>query len=148
MQYSEAKQSRIFVLRLEDGDIIHETIEKFAIEKQIKTASIIALGGIDKGSVLIVGPKEGRAEKIVPMEITLDNTYEATGTGTIFPDKDNNPVLHMHLSAGRKNNSLTGCIRKGVKVWHVFEVIISEIIDTPARRIFDKNTGFELLQTY
>lgn len=30
MKYSEAKQGRIFVIRLEDGDVIHEEIEKFA----------------------------------------------------------------------------------------------------------------------
>ncbi|MDY6863052.1 MAG: DUF296 domain-containing protein, partial [Thermodesulfobacteriota bacterium] len=29
MKYSQAKPGRIFVIRLEDGDIIHEEIEKF-----------------------------------------------------------------------------------------------------------------------
>jgi len=28
MQYSEVKQGRIFVLRLEDGEIVHEEIER------------------------------------------------------------------------------------------------------------------------
>ena len=30
MKYSEAKPGRIFVIRLEDGDIVHEAIESFA----------------------------------------------------------------------------------------------------------------------
>ncbi|NIT59971.1 MAG: DUF296 domain-containing protein, partial [Aliifodinibius sp.] len=30
MKYSEAKQGRIFVIRLEDGDIVHDEIERFA----------------------------------------------------------------------------------------------------------------------
>jgi len=30
MKYSEAKQGHIFVIRLEDGDIIHEAVENFA----------------------------------------------------------------------------------------------------------------------
>ncbi|MBA3036272.1 MAG: DUF296 domain-containing protein, partial [Desulfobacterium sp.] len=30
MKYSEAKQGRIFVVRLEDGETVHEEIEKFA----------------------------------------------------------------------------------------------------------------------
>ena len=47
MKYSEAKQDRIFVIRLEDGD-------------------------------------------------------EIAGTGTIFPDEENNPILHMHIACGRK----------------------------------------------
>ena len=37
MKYSQAKQGRVFVIRLEDGDVIHEEIEKFAREKGIKT---------------------------------------------------------------------------------------------------------------
>ncbi len=31
MKYSQARLGRIFVIRLEDGDIIHEELEKFAI---------------------------------------------------------------------------------------------------------------------
>ena len=45
MKYSEAKPGRVFVLRLEDGDILHESIEAFAIEHEIMAASLIALGG-------------------------------------------------------------------------------------------------------
>jgi predicted DNA-binding protein with PD1-like motif len=29
MKYSEAKQGRVFVMRLEDGDIVHDEIERF-----------------------------------------------------------------------------------------------------------------------
>ena len=32
MKYSEAKQGRTFIIRLEDGDILHEKIEEFARE--------------------------------------------------------------------------------------------------------------------
>lgn len=31
MKYSEAKQGRIFVIRLEDGDIVHEELERFPV---------------------------------------------------------------------------------------------------------------------
>ncbi|HDD44969.1 MAG TPA: DUF296 domain-containing protein, partial [Candidatus Desulfofervidus auxilii] len=41
--------------------------------------------------------------------------------------------------------SITGCVRKGVKVWHVMEVILFELVDTTAVRALDPNTGFELL---
>ena len=29
MKYSEAKQGRVFIIRLEDGDVLHESIEAF-----------------------------------------------------------------------------------------------------------------------
>lgn len=43
MKYSQAKQRRIFVIRLEDRDVIHEEIERFAREKGIKAAALIII---------------------------------------------------------------------------------------------------------
>ena len=145
MIYSEASKGRVFVIRLEDGDIIHEKIEALAIQHNIKCASLITLGGVDKGSILITGPENGRAEKIVPTETILEEAYEVTGTGTIFPDKNGIPRLHMHISCGRKGKSITGCIRRGVKVWLVLEVILSELTDCSAGRLPDEASGFDLL---
>ena len=146
MKYSEAKQGRIFVIRLEDGDILHEEIEKFAREKNINAASLIAVGGIDKGSKLVVGPEDGRAENINPVIHVIDNVCEIAGTGTIFPDDEGNPILHMHIACGREDKTITGCVRTGVKIWHVLEIILYEITDTTATRSFEKATGFKLLQ--
>lgn len=146
MKYSQAHPGRIFVLRLEDGEIVHETIEAFAREHSITAAAVIAVGGADTGSKLIVGPEEGRSKPIVPMEHILDNVHEIAGVGTIFPTKTGKPVLHMHIAGGRKDRAVTGCVRRGVKVWQVLEVIISEVVDTRAHRAFDAVTGFELLE--
>ena len=146
MKYSEAKQGRVFVIRLEDGDVLHEEIEKFAREKNINAASLTAVGGIDKGSKLVVGPENGRAENVNPMIHTIDDVCEITGSGTIFPDDEGSPVLHMHIACGRKDKTVTGCVRAGVKIWHVLEIVLYEITDTTASRSFDKETGFKLLQ--
>ena len=145
MKYSRAKQGRVFIIRLEDGDIVHEEIEKLAKIESIQAASLIILGGIDKDSVLVVGPEEGRSETIAPMEHILDNVHEVVGTGTIFPNEKGKPVLHMHMASGRQTNTVTGCIREGVKTWHILEVILIELIDSTAKRTFDSVTGFELL---
>jgi predicted DNA-binding protein with PD1-like motif len=145
MKYSQAKQGRIFIIRLEDGEIVHEEIEKFAYEKSITAAALIIIGGADKNSKLVVGPEHGRKNPVVPMEYILDNVHEIVGTGTIFPDKENKPVLHMHIACGRKTSTVTGCVRRGVKTWHVLEVILFELIDTTAVRVLDPVTGFELL---
>lgn len=145
MKYSEAKQGRIFIIRLEDGDIIHEEIEKFAREKLIHAAALVIIGGVDKNSTLVVGPENGRAEKIVPIEHILDNVRETVGTGTIFPDEKGEPLLHMHIACGRTSSTITGCVRQGVKAWHVLEVILFELLDSDAVRAFDPMTGFDLL---
>ena len=145
MKYAEAGAGRIFVIRLEDGDIVHEVIEKFARELDIKAAALIVLGGADLDSKLVVGPEKGRAKPLHPMEHILENVHEVAGTGTLFPDDQGNPILHMHMACGRESSTVTGCIRTGVKVWHVMEVILFELIDTTGRRLVDPETGFKLL---
>jgi predicted DNA-binding protein with PD1-like motif len=146
MKYSEAKQGRTFIIRLEDGEILHETIEAFAIEHSVEAAAVIALGGADEGSTLVVGPEEGRSTPVIPMEHILDDVHEIAGVGTIFPDKDGKPVLHMHIACGRSDRAVTGCVRRGVKVWYILEVILFELVDSSARRVLDNQLGFELLE--
>ncbi len=146
MKYTETTEGRVFVLRLEDGEIVQEQIENFAMMKEIHSAKIQMIGGADKGSKLIVGPKEGRSSKIIPVVATLDEMHEAVGNGTIFRNEQGIPKLHCHLVCGRKNNTLCGEIREGVKVWHVMEVIITELTDCKATRKPDTQTGFDLLQ--
>jgi predicted DNA-binding protein with PD1-like motif len=146
MKYSEAKYGRVFVIRLEDGDILHECIERFAHDNNVEAGFLIAVGGADKGTKLVVGPEEGRAKSINPMEYILDEVHEITGTGTLFLDEKGKPKLHMHVAGGRKDTTRTGCVRRGLKVWHVLEIILVELIDTKAKRILDEKTGFELLE--
>ena len=145
MKFSEAKQGRIFVVRLEDGEIIHEEIEKFAVDQGIRAATLIALGGADLDSRLIVGPETGRSSPVVPMEHVLDNVHEICGTGTIFPDDTGTPVLHMHIACGRGNSSITGCVRRGVRTWHIIEIVLLELLDCKSARLPDTKTGFKLL---
>jgi predicted DNA-binding protein with PD1-like motif len=146
MKYSRARQGRIFILRLEDGEIVHEVIEKFAEEQKISAASLLILGGADDGSRLVVGPKEDRGLPLEPMEQVLENAHEVAGTGTLFSDENGTPLLHMHMACGRKTETTTGCIRAGVKVWHVMEVVIFELLDTTAKRVVEQPLGIKLMQ--
>lgn len=145
MKFSEARQGRIFVLRLEDGEIVHEVIERFAREHGIAAAALIIIGGADDGSRLVVGPAQDRVLPLEIMEQTLSHAHEVAGTGTIFPDEEGQPVLHMHMACGREGATVTGCIRQGVKVWHVMEVIVLELVDSSARRAVEQPLGLKLL---
>jgi predicted DNA-binding protein with PD1-like motif len=146
MKYSEARLGRIFVIRLEDGDIVHEAIESFARENSIKAATLVILGGADRGSRLVVGPQDGRATPVLPLSFLLDNVHEVAGVGTIFPDDEGNPNLHLHMACGRKGETVTGCARAGVKVWQVMEAVLFELTGSTGVRRTDKVTGFKLLQ--
>jgi predicted DNA-binding protein with PD1-like motif len=145
MKFSEAKQGRIFVIRLEDGDIVHEAIERLAREQRIRAAALIIVGGADRGSRLVVGPEEGRAATIAPMNLVLDEVHEVAGTGTLFPDENGTPLLHMHMACGREGRTATGCVREGVKVWHIMEVILFELLGCTARREAQPPMGWKFL---
>jgi predicted DNA-binding protein with PD1-like motif len=146
MQYCEAKQGRVFVLRLEHGDVVHEEIERFAREKGIGAAALIAVGGAGAESSLVVGPKDGDARPIDPMVHLLGNVHEIVGTGTLFKDDEGNPILHMHMACGRSEGAVAGCIRSGVTVWQVMEVVLFEVVDAAASRVADSDLGFKLLK--
>jgi predicted DNA-binding protein with PD1-like motif len=145
MKYSQAKQGRMFVIRLEDGEVVHEVIENFVMQQSISAAALIILGSADEGSTLVVGPREGRTLPIEPMTHILQNVHEVAGVGTVFPDDERKPVLHMHMACGRRAETTTGCVRRGVRVWHVMECILFEILDSTGVRLLEPASGFKLL---
>jgi uncharacterized protein len=145
MKSSEGKIGRVFILRLEDGDMVPECIEKFALEKGIKVGHVILIGGIGGGQV-VVGPRKTEEMPPDPVLLTVDGAHEVEGVGIIAPDKDGKPVLHIHASLGRGGRTLTGCLRPGVKTWLVGEALLYEITGTSARRLPDKRSGFSLME--
>ena len=146
MQFTEAKFGRIFVLRLHDGDHLPDVLESFAAENNITTALCFFLGGVKEKGRVVVGPKDGNALPPEPMVTLLNGVHEACGVGTIFADEEGKPKLHMHASFGRKENTITGCVRMGVDVWRIGEVVVMELTGAMARRAKNKETGFEFLE--
>jgi predicted DNA-binding protein with PD1-like motif len=145
MRHCEARTGRVFIIRLEDGEILHEAVEAFAAGHGISGASVLAIGGADAGSRLVVGPADGAARPVEPMETALGGVHELGGVGTIFPDAAGRPTLHMHAACGRGGDSVTGCVRRGVRVWQVMELVVTELTGHQARRLREPSTGFELL---
>lgn len=146
MKYTQAGLGRIFIIRLEDGETVHEEIEKISREHSIRAASVMIIGGADKDSRLITGPARGREYPTVPIEHVLKGVHESAGVGTLFPDENGEPVLHLHMACGREASTVTGCIRSGVKVWQVMEVILIELLDCSPVRAHDPKTGLKLLK--
>ena len=145
MKACEGRLGRVFVIRLEDGDVIPECIERFAEEKGISVGHVILVGGIGEGEV-VVGPRRSEERPPEPMLLPVDGAHEVAGVGVLAPDKNGKPVLHIHASLGRSGNTLSGCLRPGVKTWLVGEAILYEILDTHATRLRDEESGFVLLE--
>ena len=144
MQYSEGTMGRVFTLRLEDGEKVPDVIEQFADEHDIKCGLCTLIGGVDKGN-LVVGPKDGEAPVIDPILHAVSGAHEVAALGTLFPDEDNTPILHMHAALGRDGKTRAGCIRPGLDVWLVGEVIIVEILGTDMLRKTEAKSGLKLL---
>jgi predicted DNA-binding protein with PD1-like motif len=146
MQFTEAKFGRVFVLRLHDGDHLPDVLESFAEEKNVSSALCFLVGGIkDKGRV-VVGPKNGEAFPPEPVVMLLSGVHEICGVGTIFLNEEGKPKLHMHASFGRGKKAVTGCVRLGIDVWQIGEVVMLELAGASAQREKDKKTGFEFLE--
>jgi predicted DNA-binding protein with PD1-like motif len=49
------------------------------------------------------------------------------------------------MACGRESATVTGCIRRGVRVWHVVEIILLELLDSTGVRLLEPVLGFKLL---
>ena len=145
MKASEGRIGRVFVIRLEDGDIVPECLEKFAEEKEISVGQVILVGGIGDGEV-VVGPRRSDEMPPEPVLLPVDGAHEVAGVGVLAPDEDGKPVLHIHGALGRSGKTLTGCLRPGVTTWLVAEAVIYEILDIKAARVYDTASEFKLLE--
>ena len=146
MKACEGQTGRVFVMRLEDGDVVPDCIERFAEEHGVYVAQAILVGGIGGGDV-VVGPRCSEEMPPQPMLLPIDGAHEVAGVGILAPGEDGKPSLHMHAALGRAGQTLSGCLRNGVTTWLVGEVILYEILGADVARIKDEQCGFALLQT-
>jgi predicted DNA-binding protein with PD1-like motif len=145
MKACEGQIGRVFVIRLEDGDVVPECIERFAKENGVLVGHAILVGGIGGGDV-VVGPRRSGERPPEPMLLPVDGAHEVLGVGVLAPGEDGEPSLHIHAALGRAGRTMTGCLRHGVTTWLVGEVILYEILGADVLRIKDERSGFELLE--
>ena len=145
MKACEGRIGRVFVIRLEDGDVVPKCIENFAEEKGVLVGQAILVGGIGGGDI-VVGPRCSEELPPEPMLLPIDGAHEVVGVGVLAPGKDGKPTLHIHAALGRAGRTMSGCLRQGVATWLVGEVILYEILGAKVLRIHDKQSGFELLE--
>lgn len=145
MRYSQGSVGRVFVLRLEDGEVLNDTLEAFAAEHGLMRGLAFYLGGSADGSRLVVGPDTTRDDGIVALVHCLAGPQEVLAVGTIFPNEAGRPAVHMHAASGREGAATVGCTRAGLRTWLVGEVVLLEILGSSADRETDAATGFELL---
>jgi predicted DNA-binding protein with PD1-like motif len=145
MKATEGQLGRVFVIRLEDGDVVPDCIERFAEDNGVTVGHVILVGGIEDGEV-VVGPRRSEKRPPEPMLLPIDGAHEVAGVGVLAPSEDGRPVLHIHAALGRSGKTTTGCLRPGVGTWLVAEAILYEILDARVARVMDSESGFQLLE--
>ena len=75
MKACEGRIGRVFVIRLEDGDVVPQCIERFAEEKRVSVGQAILVGGIGGGDV-VVGPRRSEDRPPEPMFLPINEAQE------------------------------------------------------------------------
>ncbi len=145
MKWSEGHIGRVFIIRLEDGDVVPKCIEDFARENGVSVGHVILIGGIGGGQI-VVGPRDSEERPPQAMLLPVDGAHEVVGVGVLAPGEDGKPVLHIHAALGRSGQTVSGCLRPGVTTWLVGEVILYEILGTQVARVMDDESGLALLE--
>ncbi|OPX66450.1 MAG: hypothetical protein A4E37_01964 [Methanoregulaceae archaeon PtaB.Bin056] len=141
MQCTEGRAGRIFVLRIDHGEDLLESLLQCIREKQIHCGTVQVLGALGEAH-LVTGPEEPVLPP-VPHHEKVDGGWEVLGIGSISWGEDG-PHLHLHSAVGRGSQSLAGCLRDKARAYIVVEATITEIAGIHAVRGHDEVTGLHL----
>lgn len=142
MKYRQGSIGRVIVAKLEHGDDLLQEINNLLRSEGLESGILFMVGALQSGS-LVVGP-ECCSVPPAPMWKDFSDGREVVGIATVF-SQAGEPGLHFHASLGRGDEALTGCIRKGARVYLVVEVIVLELLGTGALRTLDPLTGMTML---
>lgn len=142
MQYTQGTLGRVFVAKLDDGDPIYESILDIAGREGIKSAAVMAVGGVRSGKV-VTGPESPHG-KVIPKTVEFDDARELVGFGVIAP-LDEKPSLHMHAGIGHDGQAMVVCPRIAANVYLVLEVVIIELLGIDATREYDAEFDVHVL---
>ena len=131
------------MVKFENEDILAKELEKLVRKERIRCAVFVFLGALKQGN-LVTGPKKA----VIPPEpnwVAFKDGWEVLGLGTVFSNKSG-PQIHIHSAMGKKNKTLTGCVRKDSKVFIVIEAVIFELEGIKAEKDIDPQTGLNMLR--
>lgn len=129
-----------YILRLEHGENIHDTIHKFAEEQQIKAAVLSGLGASNYVEIAHYPLSQKKYNTK-----TFEGEFEVTNITGNIALVDNKPFAHIHITLGKDDYNLFG--------GHLVRGIVSPTLEIYVRsfpgeiaRAYDEPTGLKLLQ--
>jgi predicted DNA-binding protein with PD1-like motif len=142
MQYQQGSIGRVIVAKIEHGDDLLLELNKLLRAEHIAAGLMFIIGALQSGA-MVVGPE---TDSVPPEPVWKEfrEGREVLGMATVF-SSDSEPVIHLHASLGRGEETWTGCLRKDAQVYLVVEVVLLELVGSGAIRSLDALTGLNLL---
>src|SRR5438876_5834881 len=138
-RFWEATGGRTFVGRLEMGDDLVESIERFCVEREIRAAWVSAIGAVQHASFAYYEQDELRY-----LELESDQHHEIIGFIGNISIRDEKPFLHAHATFGSRSGSTAGGhLLHGCLVFAA-EVTIREMTGVELVRHTDEVSGLAL----
>lgn len=130
--YSGSGLGRTFLLELDRGELIVESIEKVLQENNVKNAYIAS--GIGSVQHVEFHRPTTLSEVTEDEFLSFDQPFELGGiSGTIIDG-----VAHLHFSMGSKDSLQIGHLEYGTKVLYLAELLIVEISGVSLKRVMTK----------
>ena len=145
MEYSVGKVGRVFLLKFSQDDEFIREIEGLCKKENVSCAVFYIIGGINSADI-VSGPSNEDMPPI-PILSSIDKKSEIVGIGTVFL-VDRAPKIHLHAAVSKGDDIRVGCIRGNARTFLVSEVVMLELNDIDAKRVFDKESGFNLLKIF
>ena len=131
-----------YVIRIDKGEKIVESIKKICIENNITLGIITGIGAVSKAKIGLFKPEE---KKYYSTELSGD--YEITSLNGNVTTMNGKIYLHLHINlADEKHKTFGGHLNEAV-VSATCEVII-EKIEGKMERELDKETGLNLFSVH
>ncbi len=141
MQYSEGSLGRVFVLRIDDGEDLIESLRKFVQHKGVKSCMALFIGALKEGRA-VTGPEQPTIPPVPHFEEYRDG-WEVFGMATIYPSSEGLKI-HIHSAMGKGREALLGCVREKASVYLVIEAVLLEFSGLNVRREWDEKTELYL----
>jgi predicted DNA-binding protein with PD1-like motif len=134
------KQADTYVIRFEDGEAVPERFIEFLVARSIGGVSCSGIGAVRRARIAYFNVSKREYE-----DIELDEQLEVLTLAGNVALHDGQPLIHAHVTLGRRDGSvLGGHLRAGI-VRPTLEVVL-RVISAPLERAVEPEYGLPSLR--
>lgn len=129
-----------YVVRIDRGEELVESLKLFARESGVKLGSVTAIGATDD---VRIGLFDVQTRKFHQRELT--GPHEITSVAGNITTMDGEPYLHLHITVADAKNHVFGGHLVSARISATLEAIVTEA-DGKVGRYRDNELGLNLLE--